>query len=177
VDGVRNRRIGCDIFSNSSFGDEPTKATNEHINTDVRRDVSSFYGSFKTEQHRVGTQMTLLPFKHPFTAIVSGPTGCGKTSFVLNVIDNADTLIQPTPDKIIYYFAEYQLMFDKYSHVDFRQGVPKSSEIEDIRDALVILDDMMIEADQKILNIFTYKSHHREISVIFLVQNFFNKNK
>jgi len=37
------------------------------------------------------------------------------------------------PDKIIYYFAEYQPMFDKYSHVDFRQGVPKSSEIEDIR--------------------------------------------
>jgi len=68
-------------------------------------------------------------------------------------------------------------MFDKYSHVDFRQGVPKSSEIEDIRDALVILDDMLIEADQKILNIFTCKSHHREISVIFLVQNFFNKNK
>jgi len=73
--------------------------------------------------------MALLPFKHQFTAIVSGPTGCGKTSFVLNVIDNVDTLIQPTPDKIIYYFAEYQPMFDKYSHVDFRQGVPKSSEI------------------------------------------------
>jgi len=70
------------------------------------------------------------------------------------VTANVDTLIEPTPDKIIYYFAEYQPMFDKYSHVNFRQGVPKSSEIEDIRDALVILDDMMIEADQKILNIF-----------------------
>jgi len=85
--------------------------------------------------------MALLAFKRPFTAIVLGPTGCGKTSFVLNVIDNVD--------KIIYYFAEYQLMFDKYSHVDFRQGIPKSTEIEDIRDALVILDDMMIEADPK----------------------------
>jgi len=121
--------------------------------------------------------MALLPFKHPFTAIISGPTDCGKTSFVMNVIDNADTLIQPTPDKIIYYFADYPPMFYRYSHVDFRQGVPKSSEIEDIRDALVKLDDMMIEADQKILNIFTCKSHHREISVIFFVQNFFNKKK
>jgi len=27
--------------------------------------------------------MALLPFCHPFTCIVSGPTGCGKTSFVL----------------------------------------------------------------------------------------------
>jgi len=117
--------------------------------------------------------MALLAFKHPFTAIVSGPTGCGKTSFVLNVIDNVDTTIEPTPDKIIYYFVEYQPIFDRYSHVDFRQGIPKSHEIEDVRDALVILDDIMIEADQKILNIFTCQLHHREISVIFLVQNFF----
>jgi len=131
----------------------------------------------------------------------------------LNVIDNVDTLIEPTPDKIIYYFDEYHPMFDKYSHVDFRQGVPKSGkgiavcetlphrygksltnmitqcylppgrgnfpeiEIEDIRDALVILDDMMIEADQKILNIVLCESHHREISVIFFVQNFFNNNR
>jgi len=135
VDGVRNRHIGGTIFSNSSFGDEPTKATNERINTNVRRANNLNYGSLKTEQHRVGTQMALLPFKHPFTAIVSGPTGCGKSSFVLNVIANVDTLIQPTPNKIIYYFAEYQPLFDIYSHVDFRQGVPKSSEIEDIRDA------------------------------------------
>ena len=121
--------------------------------------------------------MALLPFSHPFTCIVSGPTGCGKTSFVLRLVDNVDTMIAPPPDKIIYYFTEYQSIFDRYPHVTFRQGVPKSDEIEDMHDALVILDDMMTEADQKILNIFTRGSHHREISVIFMVQNFFNKNK
>jgi len=121
--------------------------------------------------------MALLPFSHPFTCIVSGPTGCGKTSFVLRLVDNVDTMIAPTPDKIIYYFTEYQSIFDRYPHVIFRQGVPKSDEIEDMRNALVILDDMMTEVDQKILNIFTRGSHHREISIIFMVQNFFNKNK
>ena len=121
--------------------------------------------------------MALLPFSHPFTCIVSGPTGCGKTSFVLRLVDNVDSVIAPPPDKIFYYFTEYQSIFDRYPHVTFRQGVPKSDEIEDMHDALVILDDMMTEADQKILNIFTRGSHHREISVIFMVQNFFNKNK
>ena len=86
-------------------------------------------------------------------------------------------MITPTPDEIIYYFTEYQSIFDRYPHVIFRQGVPKSDEIENMRNVLVILDDMMTEVDQKILNIFTRGSHHREISIIFMVQNFFNKNK
>jgi len=73
---------------------------------------------------------------------VSGPTGCGKSSFVLRFTDNADTMIIPTPDKIIYYFTVYQSIFDRYPHINFRQGVPKLDEIDDIRNALVILDDM-----------------------------------
>ena len=96
---------------------------------------------------------------------------------MLRLIDNVDDMIAPAPEKIIYYFTEYQSIFDRYPHVIFRQGVPKSAEIEDMRNALVILDDMMSEVDHKILNIFTRGSHHREISIIFMVQNFFNKNK
>jgi len=86
--------------------------------------------------------MALLAFKHPFTSIVSGPTGCGKTSFVLNVIDNVDTMIEPTLDKIILSSV------GKFSTNTHTSIFVKSYEIEDIRVALVILDDMMIEVDQ-----------------------------
>jgi len=48
----------------------------------------------------------MLPFKHSFTSIVSGPTGYGKTIFVMRLIDNVVALIELTPDKIVYYFAE-----------------------------------------------------------------------
>jgi tRNA A37 N6-isopentenylltransferase MiaA len=33
-----------------------------------------------------------LRFKHPFTCIVSGPTGSGKSSFCINLLQNLDSL-------------------------------------------------------------------------------------
>ena len=42
---------------------------------------------------------------------------------------------------------------------------------------LVILDDLMSEADDRVTKLFTKGSHHRNISVMFIVQNLFGKNK
>jgi len=119
----------------------------------------------------------MLPFRHPFTSTVSGPTTSGKTNFVLRLIDNVDDMIQPTPEKIIYYYTKYQSIFDDYTQVDFCQGIPKVNDVEKASNALVVLDDLMVEADQKISNMFTRVAHHHNLSVIFMVQNFFNKNK
>jgi len=42
---------------------------------------------------------------------------------------------------------------------------------------LVVVDDMIDEADERLTRIFMCGSHHRKVSVIFMVQNFFNKNR
>jgi len=42
----------------------------------------------------------ILPLCHPFTAIVSGPTGCGKTAWVLRLIDDIREMIEPEPRRI-----------------------------------------------------------------------------
>ena len=42
---------------------------------------------------------------------------------------------------------------------------------------LVILDDLMSEADDRVTKLFTKGSHHRNISVMFIVQNLFGRNK
>jgi len=44
----------------------------------------------------------MLPLCHLFTAIVSGPTGCGKTAWVLRLIDNIREKIEPVPSRIWY---------------------------------------------------------------------------
>jgi len=46
-----------------------------------------------------------LAFKHPFTAIVAGPTSCGKTRFVFRLIEYASRMIDPPPDKIVYCYG------------------------------------------------------------------------
>jgi len=121
--------------------------------------------------------VALLPFKHPFTAICCGSTQTGKTQFVLRLIDNIEAMVEPLPESVVYYFMEYQPVFDEYPHVDFWQGVPKTTEMEEMCDALIIFDDMMMEANGSLLKVFKGGSHNRQNSVIHIVQNFFNSNK
>lgn len=79
--------------------------------------------------------------------IVSGATGTGKTHFVLKLIDNINTIIEPTPKHIIYYFMEDQPIFRDYPEVDFRHGTPIQSDVDDLHDTIVIFDDQMMETD------------------------------
>ena len=81
-------------------------------------------------------------WKHPFTCVVSGPTGCGKSVFVFKMLDNLAEMITPTPHKVIYCYGEYQPAFNKYPWVEFHEGLPKS-EMFDGTPTLVIIDDLM----------------------------------
>jgi len=118
-----------------------------------------------------------LPLRHPFTALVAGPTGCGKTRFVFKLIQNVDVMIVPTPSRIVYCYGEYQQLFRKYPLVTFHRGLPNIEDFDGSERVLLVIDDLMNEADESVANLFTKGSHHRNVSVIFLVQNLFHKNR
>ena len=42
---------------------------------------------------------------------------------------------------------------------------------------LLVIDDLMQETNETVANLFTKGSHHRNVSVMFLAQNLFPKNK
>jgi hypothetical protein len=116
-------------------------------------------------------------FKHPFTCMVSGPTGSGKSVFTFKLINEAGEQIVPPPQKIIYCYGEYQPMFANYPQVTFHEGLPDNSEFNGELRTLLILDDLMTEAGTEVSKIFTKISHHRNVSVIFLTQNLFFKSQ
>ena len=49
-------------------------------------------------------------FKHPFTMIVSGPTGCGKTQWIYNLLTR--DLIHPSPQRIFIFYKRWQPLYD-----------------------------------------------------------------
>jgi hypothetical protein len=116
-------------------------------------------------------------FKHPFTCIIAGPTGSGKTRFTFQFIDESQTQISPPPERIVYCYGEFQPMFNEYPQITFNEGLPDNKEFDGKLRTLLILDDLMKEAGDSVLDIFTKLSHHRNMSVIFLTQNLFFKSK
>lgn len=119
--------------------------------------------------------------KHPFTMYVSGPTGSGKTYFVRNMINLAERICDPPPVKITYFYGEYQKEFNSMSNVTFVEGLQEDliNQAGGVEPEWIIIDDLMLEAANQtfISNLFTRGSHHRNISVILITQNFFVKGK
>lgn len=127
-----------------------------------------------------------MPWKfiHPFTARFVGPTACGKTTFLCQVIQ--ERLIEPWPQRIVYFYgSKWQpSTFDilKQNHnVHFVQGFDDSLIAEnDTNEAmLVICDDLILELkdSEAAANLFMRGSHHLNMSVIFIEQSLFPKGK
>jgi len=119
----------------------------------------------------------MMPLQHPFTAIVAGPTGCGKSEWVLQLIDHAKEMIEPPPEEIWYCYGEFQPIFGRYPDVKFHEGMPDFTKFDSRRSTFLVLEDLMTETNDGIANLFTKGSHHVNVSVMFLTQNLFHINR
>lgn len=114
-----------------------------------------------------------LTFLHPFTGMISGPTGCGKTRFVQKLLNYKIQMIQPPPERVLWCYGAYQELFKELVDVEFHEGLPDLKELDGRKRTLLILDDLMQECDSRVEKIFTKYSHHANTSVFYLLQNLF----
>ena len=124
---------------------------------------------------------------HPFTCMVAGMTGSGKTVWVQSLLQQAQAVIDQPPERIIWCYSQWQNAYTQLlmmiPTIEFVKGIPTALEQDTYLDVnkrnLIVIDDQMIEAgkDNRIVNLFTKGSHHRNLSVIYIVQNLFHQGK
>ena len=123
------------------------------------------------------TGPTGTKLEHPFTAIVAGPTGSGKSMFTIKLIENAKEMIEPAPQKVVWCYGIYQKFFNKLKNIEFHDGIPDLNMFNGEQRTLLIINDLMQETDDRVLQIFTRLSHHKNLSVLYLTQNLFYGSK
>ncbi len=121
-----------------------------------------------------------LCFMQPSRWIIYGPSGCGKTTFVSNLITNSKKLFGFEFDTILYCSGQGFPHIKDKNILKCNSFTDKYIESLDENDKnLIIIDDNMHNATNDILisDLFTKKSHHKNITVMILLQNLFPKSK
>jgi len=110
--------------------------------------------------------------------MVSGPTGSGKSYFVRELL-RKPAMMNEKFHEIIWCYGEWQSLYEEMQNelgVVFHSGLLKELP-SDGKPRLIVIDDLMREADDRVVDLFTKGSHHRNLSVIFITQNLFHKGK
>jgi len=105
----------------------------------------------------------LLKFKHPFTYIVAGPTGSGKTSFYIKQLRNLDTLCTESRfgGGIIWYYGEEtavprQQLDSLGLNITYKEKQPEKYGKALGEPSLIILDDLLYQVYSKgVCDLFT----------------------
>lgn len=119
-----------------------------------------------------------LNFKPPFSMMVCGPSQSGKTEFVRTLLEKK--IFNEEFDRVLWLYGEYQTRYQDpipgviVEYIDgFDLDAIKSCEKN--KHTLIVLDDMMEElgSNKEASKLFTRGVHHKNLSVVFIVQNIF----
>ncbi|GFX68497.1 uncharacterized protein TNCV_2432041 [Trichonephila clavipes] len=147
--------------------------------------------------------MDSLKLVHPFTLILAGPSGSGKSQFVKKLIENK--MIKPFPKNIIWCYGVYQALYEEMPNISFHEDAtskpygyllidlkPETDESLRVRRAKICTDtrrkssqvtEHLSELDQRMKNILHNKDLTEEEKTILYLQvlqkytHFSNENR
>lgn len=137
------------------------------------------------------TQLPDVPFeffqlRHPFSAIFAGPSGCGKTFTLRELLHRWRETISIKPEqmkdgktmRVLFCYGSLQLAFkEKLNvHIDYHEGLADLDQIKQYD--LIVIDDLLMQLakNEKLANLFTRDVHHEALSVVFTMQNIYQKS-
>ena len=90
-------------------------------------------------------------FEHPFTSIIAGMIGSGKTAWVRSLLQQASETIYPPPERIVWCYSQWQPAYTEMlvamPHIEFVKGIPTALEQDSYFDVnkrnLIVFDDQL----------------------------------
>jgi hypothetical protein len=123
----------------------------------------------------------------PSCSVIFGATGCGKTQFTRRLLLHRDQIFDHPIEKILYCYTAFQPIFDAMekdiSRIEFHQGLPSEQFLNEFTHDgghyVCVLDDLQnaVVASPDMERLFCITSHHKNVNVLFLVQNLYAPGK
>ena len=121
-----------------------------------------------------------IRLKENFKLFLSGPSRCGKTFFVADLLQNLPTISKDPASFVIYVYKSWQWKFDEMKHLvhvfieDDEKVVENIKTYATGKSVLVVFDDMINSKYLSTLSpLFTVHGRHLNMSLVFLTQRMF----
>ena len=124
----------------------------------------------------------------PYSLLLCDPTGCGKTTWIVELLKSHEEMCTHTPKKLIWiYSVEQPDLFRTINEIwaprqcEFVEGFPEdlmsSLEKTNDRGSLCIFHDVMneVSSNATISKLFTRRRSHLGCSLVLMLQNIFPK--
>ena len=127
----------------------------------------------------------IFKLHHPFSMLVAGPRGAGKSEFVKQLLSLKRFIMTNPPERIVWLYGRHQpdlfrSLTQEIPCIEFYEGLPTNIEVMFDRSKrnICIIDDLMQSAsgNQLVENLFT-NGRHLNLSVVFISQNLFYAGK
>ena len=178
--GVKMREV--DGINVSSAFNSIKSSPRNNINPCVLIDTSMALQAFPSYQDRF--ENFDIRLKENFKLFISGPSRCGKTFFVSDLIENIEAFSKQPPSTIIYVYKVWQTKFDEMRSI-VHMFIPDNENIvNQLKDLVigqpifVIFDDLLNSNSlADISNLFTVDGRHMNMSMAFITQRMFVNNE